>query len=312
MKNLLRTLPLPIGGVMLAFMSLAKLYDSFDIDEMSNVFLVVGSMILVLLVMKLIFATDTFVAELKNPVVASVAPMMTMGMMMFATIIHSQAVVFATIVWYSAALLQVGFIIYFIKAFIWKKETSLAHVYPSWFVTFVGVGMMPITAFGPVTKLMPVMYPFVFATYMILLPIVLHRLAKHALQEPTKPLFVILTAPGSLCLVGYLTVFHPQQVNAFVIGLTILSQLLYVVAVSQLPKLLTLPFYPSYAAFTFPLVISATACVKVSALAASSLLQTISYVEVVLATVIVLYVFVRYSLFLANGVKRAASHVVKA
>jgi len=41
--------------------------------------------------------------------------------------------------------------------------------------------------------------------------------------------------------------------------LIVLSQGLYFVILTKLPKLLVIDFYPSYAAFTFPLVISAMA-----------------------------------------------------
>ncbi len=76
------------------------------------------------------------------------------------------------------------------------------------------------------------------------------------------------------------------------------------IVVIQLPKLLRPRFYPSYAAMTFPFVITATALSKfLAALAASGYtvppaLHVLLAMETLLATSMVLYVFLRYLHFL--------------
>ena len=87
-----------------------------------------------------------------------------------------------------------------------------------------------------------------------------------------------------------------------VVFLLILSQCIYGIVVVNLYKIMQVTFYPSYAAFTFPLVISATALVKVKPLFAekvglTSLLNILSTFELLLAVAIVSYVFIRYCIF---------------
>jgi exfoliative toxin A/B len=72
---------------------------------------------------------------------------------------------------------------------------------------------------------------------------------------------------------------------------------------SLLPRLLKLHFYPSYAAFTFPLVISATAMFCAvnyfhSLGIATGFLTVLKLAELVIATGMVLYVLGHYIRFL--------------
>jgi exfoliative toxin A/B len=72
-----------------------------------------------------------------------------------------------------------------------------------------------------------------------------------------------------------------------------------------MPGLLKLPFFPSYSAFTFPLVISAVALKKSSVFMMKqtgqyAFLGVLSQVAIALATAITFYVLLRYILVLAQ------------
>ena len=86
----------------------------------------------------------------------------------------------------------------------------------------------------------------------------------------------------------------------------LIVQLCYLLVLTQLPRLLRIPFYPSYAAFSFPFVITAY-----------TLLQTLAYLEKIgiayapfftwlaaaeslLAVFLVLYVTVCYTSFVID------------
>ena len=89
-----------------------------------------------------------------------------------------------------------------------------------------------------------------------------------------------------------------------IIIMQILAQALFVLVLTQMPKLLRLKFYPSYAAFTFPFVITAIALRQTisyltqEGFVVSSIFNYLVEVEALIATVIVVYVFVRYLKFL--------------
>ena len=73
----------------------------------------------------------------------------------------------------------------------------------------------------------------------------------------------------------------------------------------SLPKLLRLPFYPSYSAFTFPTAISAlglklaTKFLKESGANVVILAKLVSLAEIV-ATVIIIYVMIRHIMFMLS------------
>ena len=73
----------------------------------------------------------------------------------------------------------------------------------------------------------------------------------------------------------------------------------------SLPKLLRLPFYPSYSAFTFPTAISAlglklaTKFLKESGANVAMLAKLVSLAEIV-ATVIIIYVVIRHIMFMLS------------
>ena len=76
----------------------------------------------------------------------------------------------------------------------------------------------------------------------------------------------------------------------------------------SLPKLLRLPFYPSYSAFTFPTAISAlglklaTKFLKESGANVAMLAKLVSLAEIV-ATVIIIYVMIRHIMFMLSEKK---------
>ena len=145
---------------------------------------------------------------------------------------------------------------------------------------------------------------------MILLAVVTARYVKLPVADSAKPLFCIYTAPMSLCLAGYLTT-AAQPSLAFAAVLAAAAQVLYVIVLTQLPKLLRLPFYPSYAAFTFPFVITAIALQKFLALlsaagfAAPAALSWLLAAETVVACIMVGYALARYLIFLLGALRPA-------
>lgn len=92
-----------------------------------------------------------------------------------------------------------------------------------------------------------------------------------------------------------------------------LGQLMLIGVVTRVPKFLALQFYPSYAAMTFPFVISAMALGKgVQALYAAGysipalpVIEALIAVETLFAAVMVAYVFVHFMKFFFGTPKAA-------
>ena len=298
MKTLLKVIPIPINGLMLGLVSLGNLFFAHNIKFLGVLFFSIGFVLFLLMLCKIAFTFSDVINDLKNPIIASVAPTFSMGMMVICSVLAGLSALtrVATIGWEIAAVVHFTLVAYFIYAFIWKNKPKFHSIYPSWFIVFVGFGIIPITLGNVESVIIHLVFWIGLIFYLILLPIVLLRL--QYIEEPAKPLLTIIAAPGSLCLTAYLV--HFTQHNVYlVVFLLVLSQSMYVFLLFKLPTLLKLPFFPSYAAFTFPLVISATAMnLSAQFFDSVAILNVLAVVELVIATCIVSYVFVRYVQFI--------------
>lgn len=297
MKKFLSSVPVSLSGVMLSVAALGNLLRSFS-ETARDICGVIAGLLLILLLAKLIFAGGSVVNELKNPIGASVSGTFSMGLMLLSVyaipLIGKQA---AMVVWFGAITLHLTLMAYFTARFL--MHGSLDKVHASYFIVYVGVAAASVFAppYG-MTALGTAIFYFALAAFVVLLIPVSLRYLRHKVPEPARPLFCICAAPASLCLAGYLQSAE-AKLPALSGALLAVSLLLYAGALVQLVVCLRLPFYPSYAAFTFPFVISATAARQsvayFSALGQNlPLLRVVSNFETMLAAAIVAYVLIRF------------------
>jgi tellurite resistance protein TehA-like permease len=135
-----------------------------------------------------------------------------------------------------------------------------------------------------------------------MLPIMIYRLMFcNEVPDAAKPTIAIMAAPASLSLAGYLTVTASPSpvIIALLFGIAVLMTSVIYMAFF---KLMRLPFSPGYAAFTFPMVIGATALFKTANWMLSQgvmanyvyQIRTLAVVELVVATCVVSYVAAHY------------------
>ncbi|MER2000911.1 MAG: TDT family transporter, partial [Lysinibacillus sp.] len=282
----------------------------------ANLLFVIGAIFFILLLLKVLLTFGDVIRELHNPIIASVAPTFTMGTMVISSVLmmHHTAIVLAYTMWSLAVVVQFMLIGFFIVTHIVKATVTLQSVFPSWFVTFVGIGMMPLTApdfAKPYT--IGILYA-ALAMLVLLLPLVLKRVfVVRDLPIPTKPLITILAAPASLCLTAYLNVVEAPNTMLVTI-LLVLAQVLYFIVLYELQTLIKMPFYPSFGAFTFPLAVSATALYSAyNAIGnGAQWMEMLIYFETIIATAVVCYVVVVYSKYLLMHMyKKMASQTAK-
>ncbi len=301
MKQVIKKIPVPMAGLMLGLASAGNLVLSYG-SIYRNIFGGIAALIFLLLVMKIVLFPKDVVESLDNPVIASVSPTFSMGVMILSTYLKPYFPSLALGLWVMALLLHFALMIYFTKKYV--LNFNIKKVFPSYFVVYVGIVVASVTA--PVYNLASLgqsIFWFGFICYLVLLPIVLYRVIKvKEIPEPALPTIVIIAAPSSLCLAGYMNSF--QNKNMILVGiLASLSLLMLTAVLINMPKLLKLKFYPSYSAFTFPLVISAIAIKLTNGFLVNTgrpitILKYVVKVEEVLAVSIVLYVLIRYIGFL--------------
>lgn len=311
-KRLFQAIPVPMAGLALATVSLGNLIYSFQLPTLGNIIGILGMFVMSLILIKIFIVFEHTKHELKNPVVASTAPTFSMGCMVICTFFirwfpQSHVVHY---LWLLSIFIQFGLVFYFTYYFVIIEKINIDHIYPSWFVTYCGLGIVPITSSPFYPEIGRVIFWLALLFYFVLLPFVLYRILVHRQFEHHElPLITILAAPGSLCLTGYLSAFpHPHMV--LVTLLILISQALYVLVLFSLPKLIKGKFFPSYAAFTFPLVICATALFKTTIYYQQSglnlpFLNLIAIAETIFASIMVTYVLIKYTRHIVEKVKQA-------
>ena len=276
-----------------------------------NIFGCASAIILLLLVLKAITDPKSVVEGLNNPVICSVMPTFSMGIMLLSAYLKPYTPGLAFGAWITGVLLHCIMIVYFTWKYI--LNFHIKKVFPSYFIVYVGIATASVTAptFG-LASLGQCIFWFGFITYLILLPVVLYRVfIVKGIPEPALPTIIIFAAPASLCLAGYMNSFQIKSM-AMVTFLACLSLAMTLSALLYLPKMLKLKFYPSYSSFTFPFVISGIAMKLTNGFLIKSnkgigVLKYVVIFEELLAVAIVLYVLAKYIKFLFADSQRAQS-----
>ena len=287
--------PIPVGALALGLVALGGLLRPYA-EPLAWVFGVCAALLLAMLALKAALFPRIVKHDLGNSIFASVAVGAFMAIMQIAALFAPLAPCAMFVLWAAAVLAHAGWIIWFTWAFM--RKFDLSQVFPTYFVCYVGIIVASVTSptFG-MEALGRGIWWFGFVASLVLMVVVPLRYAQHAAQQPARPLLCIYTAPMSLSLAGYFAVFEPNA--AAVVVMEVLAQAFFVFVLIKLPPMLALPFYPSYAAFTFPFVITASALSKTAALFGGPLwLCVLLGVETAFATAIVLYATVRYLVFL--------------
>lgn len=296
MKFFLKKIHMPIVGLMLAFAALGNLVQSYG-NVYRNIMGAISAILFIIATAKFAYDFQGLKNELNNPIGASVFPTYSMGIMLLATYVKSYNSNVAYAVWIIGIIIHIALIIRFSMKFV--RKFNIKQVLPSWFIVYVGIGVVAVT--GKAFNQTVGQYAFWFAvvSYLILIFVVGKRVfVVKEIPEPALPTLVIFSAPGSLCLAGYLNSFDQRNFCIFWF-LLVLSQGFYIFALIKLIGLLKLKFYPSYSGFTFPLVISALALKLSNGFLINqgvkiTVLPIFIKVEEIIAVIIVFYVLRRY------------------
>lgn len=262
----------------------------------------IASVLLAILAIKFLFHNHLLRQDLAHPVVGSVVPTFAMGTMVVSNSLGHFFPVAGDVLWLVAVALHIVFLVSFL--YHRAKDFELHHMVPSWFVPPVGIIVADVSFSGN-----PVLAPIAHGTlvfgmvaYAVMLPMMIYRfMFTHEIPDAAKPTMAIMAAPASLSLAGYLTVTATPSpvIIALLFGIAVLMTAIIYLAFF---KLLRLPFSPGYAAFTFPMVIGATALFKTAnwmeanGLAAHYVQQVrgLAGIELIVATIVVTYVGLRY------------------
>ena len=301
MKEMIKKVPVPLCGVMLGVAALGNLLQSYS-EGIRHVCGIVSGLLLIVILMKLILFPKMVKSDLENPIMASVSGTFPMALMLLSVYVKPWIGQIAYYIWIFAILLHVVLIVYFTLKFIVKLQ--IPKVFASYYIVYVGIAVAAITA--PAYEKLGIgvaSFWFGFASLIALFVLVTIRYVKYKeVPEPAKPLICIYAAPTSLCLAGYIQSVTNKSYG-FLMAMFVVASILYLFALVKAIGYFKLPFYPSYASFTFPFVISAIASKQTNACLikmgrAIPILQTVVMIQTIIAVVFVVYALIQFCKFI--------------
>ena len=302
--NIIRNLPTPIAGLALGSVALGNLLQAYS-PTLQLIFSILSLIIIVLLTIKFIDNFKSLTEEMKKPVIATVLATYPMSIMLLSSFFKKYIGLYSLPTWIIGICLDVCVVCYAIYNFI-IKERHIKNIYPTWFITFVGPAVVTVTAINYNLETLGLIYfYFSYINYLVLLPFVLYRVYKYKhYNDGDYPTITVFSAPGGLLLASYM-IGVTQKSNIILAVLIPLTVLLFIFVLIQLPYLLKRKFYPSFSAFTFPLVICAIAFQKTGIyyqIAEFSVLNILIHLSELLAIIIVIYVWYGFikNLFYSN------------
>ena len=270
--NIIKNLPIPISGLILATLSLGNLLQEIH-PYFRYAFGTIGSIILTLMILKIVLYPQSIREDFKNPIIVSSSGTFSMSLMILSTYLIPFMPSIAYAVWIIGIALHILLVIYFTYHFVIRKF-DISTVYPSYWIVYVGITMGAVNILKDIYKQIP---------------------------DQNKPLTCIFTALFSILIFGYLN--SAQNISSeFVFALYAIACLFYIFSFYKLISYRNLKFYPSFSAFTFPFVISALATKGIiGKISSNIILNDILIFETVIATVLVVYVLIKYAKFLKKN-----------
>jgi len=301
MDAIIAKIPIPVSGLMLALAAAGNLVLQYG-TLYKDIFGLLSAVIFIALIAKMIIMPKSLAEGFENPLVASVMPTFSMGLMILSTYIKPYFFSAAYCLWLLGLTVHVGLVICFTRKYILKFD--IKKVFPSYFIGYVGFACGSVTApaFG-LARWGQLLFWLSFTSYLILFPLILYRvIIIKKIPAAAKPTIVIFLAPPNLCLAGYMNSF--QEKSMAIVGfLSTLSLIMCVSVMLYIPRILRLKFYPSYSALTFPFVIAAVAMKSTCAFLSERgavfplFIYYTKFLEI-WAITMVLYVLIRYIAFL--------------
>lgn len=289
-------IPLPICGLGLGTIGLANLIKPYSLIS-AQIVAGVSVAFLLLFIIRSVMYPQKLKEDLLNPVAASVAGTFSMTLMLLSGYFDAE---YGKILLLVAVGIHILLIVNYTVRILPKLE--LKSVHPGIFVTYVGIAAAAITAPAVGLNLDFLVWFGLVCAVIIMIAIIVKMIKAPGFPNPVLPMFCIMVAPFSLCLVAYASSIGntPEYVIPV---LCIVSIILFIAVLANIPRILKNGFFPSYAAMTFPFTIFATA-VKVTSVNTTGLLSEVTEVLslplLIFAAVMVIHAICRYAIFLSK------------
>ncbi|MGL4366841.1 MAG: TDT family transporter [Brevinemataceae bacterium] len=312
-RKVFNNIPLGVSGLALGITGITGAWTAaLGHKPISIIGIVIACLILSALIIKYIIFPDIFLKELKDPVLSTALPTMDMTLMVIAALLVETGLSFGKVIWFVSILIHMFFLISFI--YYQHRSICITKIMPNWFVPPVGIVVACVTGSEMgFPNFSQILFYFGLICTLILLPIMLYRMMFSERPDVAHlPTFAVIASPVNLCLIAYLVIFpNPDYLIASkLIYLGIFTTLLVYISFF---KIFRLNFSPLFSSFAFPLGVSTTAAVKYTlflehipfiSLPYLQAWETIYRIELLVTSLIILYIFIQMILFIKTKIKQ--------
>ena len=308
MISKINKMPLALTGLALGVGGIFNAWTIFTgIKYFAYVGALISSILILTIITKIFSSFGDFLNDLEHPVAGSTIPTLDMAVMVISSSVVQFVKPLGVAMWFTAIAVHVIFAFTFLAHRINLKDHH--HILPSWFVPPVGIVVAAVTGtnmgFPQVSQ---VIVYIGTVLYIILFPFIFYRIIFHdPLADDRFPAFAVMGAPANLCLCGYLTAFTDYN-TALLNFLLALGLFTTFKVYLSLIRAFQIKFIPLFAAYTFPLAIGAQALLKYANYSKSIngeyyyIWNIISIFELIVASMMIIYVFVNMMFFVHNNV----------
>lgn len=240
-------------------------------------------------------------ADWNHPIRATFFPAVSISMLLMAVTFLPENEGIANILWIVGAVLQGCLTLAIIGRWIGHKPFEYSHINPAWFIPAVGNVVVPVA--GAQLGYHEVSWLFFSGGLMfwiILLTLVMNRLIFHTpLPGKLLPTLVIMIAPPAVAFISYLQM--SGDIDAFARILLNLGYVFALIVLTQIPRIVTLPFAMSFWALSFPVASLTIASFRYGAVAGSLAHEVIGVILLVVLVAIIVALTFRTLLAIVRG-----------
>lgn len=240
-------------------------------------------------------------SELNHPIKLSFFPAFSISMILLSIACLDLSTQLSHTLWSIGSALHLSFTLYVLTQWIHHPKYQIAHSTPAWFIPVVGNILVPIAGVEHgYLELSWFFFSIGILYWIVLKTLVFNRIIFHdPLPAKMLPTLFIFIAPPAVGFISYIKL--TGELDSFARILFYSAMFLLLLLLTQLPRFLSIQFFMSWWAYSFPLAASAVAAQLMYSINPQPLLYYLALLLVVIATVVISMLFCRTVL----AIKRA-------
>ena len=246
-----------LTGLSIAFINLAKVYESTAILAYSALGFTTVLMILLLSIYayKMVRFPREVIAELKHPIKMNFVPAISISLLLLSIAFYALGyTVLSQYSWIIGAAMQLALTYWVLYNWVHHDFFTPEHSNPAWFIPIVGNIIVPIVGVhhAPI-ELSWFFFSIGLVFWIVVKSILVNRIIFHTpLQERLIPTLFIFIAPPAVGFISYMAL-NNHELNQFGMVLFYFGLAMTLLMAVSVGKFIKLNFALSWWAFTFPL-----------------------------------------------------------